>query len=88
MLSTEQLLDSADVEKLIQVGSGDGAALGVARCRKSIDIPYIRVGKKRIRYRLSDVQRWLEENTVRPTLPAKPQPQAKRRTHARLKKVS
>jgi len=88
MISTsEQFLDSAGVEKLILIGRGDGAALEVARHRKSIDIPYIRVGKRRIRYRLSDVQAWLEKNTVRPDAP-KPQPQTKRGTRARLKKVS
>ena len=95
--STEQLLDSAGVEKLLCLGSGDGAALAVARHRKAIDIPFIPVGKNRIRYRLSDVLAWIEKHTVRPAIEnntVKPTRQAKtstpsrRRSRPRLKKSS
>jgi hypothetical protein len=71
MLSIEPLLDSAAVERIIGIGSGTGAALDIARHRKRINIPYIRVGHK-IRYRRSAVEQWLEARTVTPE--ARPEP--------------
>lgn len=83
--NTEPLLDSAGVEKIICIGRGDGKALEVARCRKAIDIPFIRIGKKRIRYRRSDVEAWLAKHTVTPNTPGtQPKPRFKRRASRRV----
>ena len=37
--------------------------LGVWRCKRTVNIPYIKVGKS-VRYRLSDLERYLAQQTV------------------------
>ncbi len=37
--------------------------LGVWRCKRTVNIPYIKVGKS-VRYRLADLERYLAQQTV------------------------
>jgi|HubBroStandDraft_4_1064222.scaffolds.fasta_scaffold1009290_1 hypothetical protein len=50
-----------------RIGLPSGKALDVARHRQSIDLPFIRVGK-RIRYDPETVEKWLKQKTVIPTV--------------------
>jgi hypothetical protein len=61
-----------------RIGSSRGA-LEVGRMRGTIDIPYIRMGKKKIVYDPEVVEQWLRDHTVVPGQPKAEAPRAKRR---------
>jgi len=58
--SESKLLTPDQVAEMLEVKTH---TLAVWRCQKRHDLPYIKVGHK-IRYRLRDVEAWLERNTV------------------------
>ena len=69
MLATateDAILDSAETAKELGISKG---ALEVGRCRGTIDLPFYRVGKRRVRYRRSDIMAWLAAHSVTPEAP-------------------
>jgi predicted DNA-binding transcriptional regulator AlpA len=58
----ESLLTPEETAKVLSVAE---QTLAVWRCTKRVDLPYIKLGKKSIRYRKSDIERFLTDNTVR-----------------------
>jgi hypothetical protein len=63
MNTVKETWNSATAAK--RIGLPSGKALDVARYRNSIDLPFIRVGK-RIRYDPETVEAWLKQKTVVP----------------------
>jgi hypothetical protein len=63
-----------------RIGYASGAALEVKRCRGEIDLPFIRIGKRGIRYDPQDVEKWLEARKVTPD--PVPAPRARSRSAA------
>lgn len=66
-------MNTATTTPLKPVLTNDEAAeyLGIAantleqwRCSGRHGIPYVKIGKKLIRYRLADLEKWLAENCV------------------------
>lgn len=49
-------------ESAVYLGLENHQTLAVWRCNKRYQIPYIKVGRN-VRYRLSDLQRWMESRT-------------------------
>jgi excisionase family DNA binding protein len=62
-LSNERLLTAVEAAALLRVKP---QTMAIWRSSHRHALPYIRVGSS-IRYRLSDLQRWLQERTVTPT---------------------
>lgn len=60
VIDLPKLLDETQTAELLGVKR---QTLAVWRCTHRHDLPYIRVGKA-IRYRLNDLERWLDERTV------------------------
>jgi excisionase family DNA binding protein len=58
--NANRLLTPDEVAEMLDVKP---QTLAVWRCQKRQDLPYIKVGHK-IRYRLRDVEAWLERQTV------------------------
>ena len=63
-------LNSKEAAALLGMTPG---ALAVRRHRNALPIPYLRVGKGGIRYRLEDVERYIAEHTINPTNENSPQ---------------
>jgi hypothetical protein len=62
-IEQDKLVDSRDAEKILGLAKG---TLSVQRCRGTSPIPYVRVGKL-VKYRVSELQRYIESQTVTPT---------------------
>jgi hypothetical protein len=75
-----------DAQAAERLGIASGKALAVARSRRAIDVPFIRIGK-RVRYDPAAIEKWLAEHTVNPVQANQdaPVPRARRRRRLRTK---
>jgi predicted DNA-binding transcriptional regulator AlpA len=64
---TDTLLKTAEVEDMLGLARN---TIAKGRCVGRISIPFIRLSPKAIRYRRSDVERFIASRTVTPTTPA------------------
>lgn len=62
-LLDDQLITDADVERLLKWASGSAA---VMRCNGTLPFPFYRIGKRNIRYKLSEIEAYIESNKVEP----------------------
>jgi hypothetical protein len=60
--TTPLLVSEKKAAKLIGVS---GAMLIAGRFRKKPVLPFVRIGKRAIRYRLTDIHNYIDRNTVR-----------------------
>ena len=60
--TTPLLVSEKKAAKLIGVS---GAMLIAGRFRKKPILPFVRIGKRAIRYRLTDIHNYIDRNTVR-----------------------
>lgn len=61
----EALVDTPTAAKLLAISA---SSLSRYRASGEVRIPHVVIGKRLVRYRLSDLQRFAEENTVSGTL--------------------
>ncbi len=59
------LLPSAllNVEQAAEILGTTAATLGVWRCKRTVNIPYVKIGRS-VRYRLSDLESYIAQQTV------------------------
>jgi predicted DNA-binding transcriptional regulator AlpA len=62
LTGTDRFLTEQEAESLLGLKKG---TLAAARCRRRPHPPFIRVGERHIRYRLCELEAWLESRTVR-----------------------
>lgn len=55
----KELLTPAETAALLRTSVG---ALAVRRCKKTINLPYVKIGHS-VRYRRADIMRFLNDNT-------------------------
>ena len=63
----EALLTEEQAAERLGVSPG---TLRVWRCKGRYGLPYVRLGAKSIRYRPEDVEQFIEDQTVVPTMPS------------------
>lgn len=60
-VAAERLLTPDETAELLGVTSH---TLSVWRCTARYPLPYVKVGSRAVRYKLADVQRFIDEQTV------------------------
>jgi predicted DNA-binding transcriptional regulator AlpA len=59
----DRLIDDCELCAITGWAKGTPASL---RCRNTLPFPFVRLGKRAVRYRLSDVVAYIERNTIHP----------------------